>query len=153
MNIPIPEELTFWERHRGMHIPITGPQSSKTKKEVMSHGEATKSPESTQAPALQVPQDQKAMDHGLATKVDTIGDGRTTEKTSKAQDSPAPVEARRLDEPTRFHKVLFYMVPSAFVSLLVRVIGYKGKAEDRRSNHSEGCQDSMSSTTAGGQVM
>ena len=104
MNIPIPEELTFWERLCGMQIPIVGPR---TKGAATSHGEAVKPHDQDQSPAPQASQDQKALDHGLDTKVNTIEDSRTTKETPKTQDSPALVKDKSPDEPTGFPKGIF----------------------------------------------
>ena len=94
----------------------------------MSDGEATKTLKKTQSPAVQGTQDQKAMDNVSAIISTRMEDGRITEVAPKTQDSPTPAKAETLDEPTGDPKLPFHMMPSAFVSLLMRVMGYKGRA-------------------------
>lgn len=99
----------------------------------MSHGEATKTLEKTQSPAVQATQDRKAVDHVSATTETRMEDRRTTEEFPTTQDPPTPAKAERPDGLTGIFKVPFYMVPSGFVSLLKRVMGYNGASAELKN--------------------
>lgn len=154
MNIPIPQDLTPSERYRGMRIPLAGPQLSRTQRAVTSHAEAETPYEEAQSSAVQAPQDRKIMDHVSATANVTTEDCRMTDKTPTTQDPPTPAKAEKPDELVGGHKVPFHMMRSRFVSLLLRVIGYKGASTEPRTKVQSipGCQDQVSTAPSGGQV-
>lgn len=127
MNIPIPEQLTATERYREMRLPIVGPQTPGTTRAVILDGKAaTNTRDQTRSPTIQASQDPEALDHVPTTTNISIEDRRTTEEASITTASPTTTEAEKPDETSVVHKVLFYMVPSAFVSLLTRMMGKKG---------------------------
>lgn len=71
------------------------------------------------------------MDHVSATGETRIEDRRTTEEVHRTQDPSTPAEFERPDGLLiGLLKVPFYMVPSEFVSLLMRVMGYKGASAE-----------------------